>query len=186
MKYTLLALAAICGVTASAQTFLQDLSSIDAHALNAVQLTFNGRYGPGSHPGTADCPSQKSTSTGYCLAVVNFNVPTGKRLVIENVSVTFTFNPNGNSNVIFSPQMSIGTNVSNTIAFTSLPFDNNVSSGGATGYFMSKSLRLYADPATGFPEITFTNFVGPSIGPDLGPATGFFTITLSGYYVSTN
>jgi len=186
VKYTLLTILALgTSMIASAQGPFSNLTSIDSHALNAVQLTFSVTYGPGTKLGTFQCPLQKSNSVGYCLATVNFTVPSGKRLVIENISMAMSYNPNG-SGAILSPLMSLGVTVGNTTAFSSLPFDTTLSVAGSTYYVMNKSVRLYVDSGPGFPEITFGNLVGGGLGPDLGPATGTFGVTISGYYVDLN
>jgi hypothetical protein len=184
VKYTLLTILTLGAATiASGQPPFQGLTSIDAHALNAVQFTFGGKYGPGTVLGSSDCPAQKSNSVGYCVALANFNVPAGKRLVIENISAGISFNPNG-SGAVFGPTLSVGLTVGGTTAFTNLPLETTLTVGSTTYYSTNRSLRLYADPGAGFPELLFQNITG-GIGPNLGGATGAFSVTVSGYYVPT-
>ena len=184
MKSALLTILTLgAAITASAQPPFLNFTSIDAHALNAVQLTVQVQFGPGTKPGTFQCPLQKSSPTGYCLASWFFTVPNGKRLVIENINAGISFNPNG-SGLVLDSQMHMGVTVGASTAFSSFPFESVLTVGGVTQYSMNKNVRFYVDSGPGFPEIFFANVNGNTIIPgDLGAATGVLNIVFQGYYV---
>ncbi len=186
MKYAFLTILGLgAAITASAQPPFLNLTSIDPHALNAVQLAVQVQFGPGTKPGSFQCPLQKSSPTGVCLASWNFFVPSGKRLVIENINASMSFNPNG-SGLILDSAMHMGVTVGASTAFSSFPFESVLTVGGVTQYGMNKNVRFYVDSGPGFPEIFFANANGNALIPgDLGAATGVLNIVFQGYYVDT-
>jgi hypothetical protein len=155
----------------------KNTAPVDETAVNALQLNVHYRFGPGTHPGT-DCDGT-STSTGYCFASGHFTVPQGKRFVIENISAVVGF-PSTSMDTM-AQIFSLATQVNNTVCFHTLPFDRIVTVGQTTYYYANKSVRIYVDPAIGFPKIDLGNLAG--LGPVFTHDTGYANFVVSGYLV---
>ena len=185
MKYTFLTILALgAAAIANAQPG-QNQNSIDSHALNAIQINVRVQFGPGTTVGSFQCPNQRGNTPGYCIARLDFNLPNGKRFVVENMSVGVSYNPNG-SGLVLLPAIDFLVNVGNSAATSTFPFDSSIAVNGGTQYFMNKNVRFYIDPGIGFPEIFLLNNSGSLIPGDLGAATGSVNMTLQGYLVDLN
>ena len=145
---------------------------VDETAVNAFQLVVQYQFGPGT-----TC----TTDTGYCFATGHFIVPQGKRFVIENLSAVVSY-PTTSLDTL-AERFSLATQVSNTVCFHSFPFDRvqTVAGTSRTYYYANKSVRVYADPAIGFPKIDLANITG--LGPVFTHDKGEANFIVSGYLV---
>ena len=150
-----------------------DPPSIDPLALAAVQYTGSIAFGAGT-----SCPGD---TPPVCFATIPFSVPEGQRMVIQNISVTFSFNPNGGTEV---PAGAVGMllNLNGTVGSYAFPFDSSKQVGNTTFSYMNKHVQIYADPAIGF-SWSVANLTG--IGPVFTVGSGGFTLTVSGYLVKS-
>ena len=102
-------------------------------------------------------------------------------MVIQNISVSFSFNPNGGTEV---PAGAVGMllNLNGTVGSYAFPFDSSKQVGNTTFSYMNKHVQIYADPAIGF-SWSVANLTG--IGPVFTVGSGGFTLTVSGYLVKS-
>jgi hypothetical protein len=151
-----------------------DPPSIDPTAAAAVHYTGSIAFGAGT--------SCSGDTPPVCFATIPFSVPAGQRLVITNISASFSFDPNGGSEV---PSGAVGMllNVGGTVASYTFPFDSSKQVGAATYSYMNKSVHIFADPAIGF-SWSVANLTG--IGPVFTVGSGGFGITVTGYLVPTH
>ncbi len=143
-------------LVSAGQTAAQPQPVIDREfaARNAVQHLFSGSIPPFRNCGNA----------------IAYTVPTGKRLVIEQVSVSLRL-PSGE----FAFSLVVATSLGGgTIAHSLLP--TKLGTFGSLEFFTaSQPVRIYADPGT--------DVIAEACRPSSGETTGIFTGSISGYLV---
>jgi|SRR5579872_1537343 len=182
MKHTMFAIAVLCG---AGIVRAGNGNQIDPTAQAAVQYHLQIPFGTNGQHGIS-CPNPSTGGlAGLCLSVGTFNIPTGNRLVITNISGSYSFNANGGTDVI-SESVSIGLNVGGQIFFSSIPVDHIQIVGASTSYTFNKSVHMFADASVGFPEILIDNLGPGSVGPTFLSGFGFMAVTVQGYLVPLN
>ena len=182
LTYTLFAIAALCG---TGIVRAGNGNQIDPTALAAVQYRVQIPFGTNGQHGI-NCPNPSTGGfPGLCLSVGTFQIPVGNRMVITNISGSYSFNANGGSDVI-SETVAMVVNVGNQAASTLLPVDHIQTIGGATFYSFNKAVHMFADSGVGFPEILIDNLGPNSVGPTFPTGYGFISITIQGYLVPLN
>ncbi|HEY4360991.1 MAG TPA: hypothetical protein VGN17_08480 [Bryobacteraceae bacterium] len=182
LRGTLLTLAVLCGAGLAYAGKPYNPTTADDMALSATQIAVQFRFGPTSSPAVTCSNPTTYQGTPVCGSVSTFLIPNGFRFVITNISGGYTYNPNGGTEVI-EEQVNLGLNLDGHIYFSSIPVDHIQQVGTTTYYSFNKSVHMFADPGTGFPEVLLANLTGGQ--PFFKTGVGGFSMIFQGYLIPT-
>jgi hypothetical protein len=181
LRSTLLTLVALCGAGSTWAGKPYTPTTADDTALAATQIRVQFAFGPTSNP-LVTCPFPTTyMGTPVCASLATFNVPSGFRFVITNISGSATYNPNGGEVMSQSAAIVLGLNA--TDYSSAIPFGQPQQVGTTSYFSFNHAVHMFADPGTGFPEVLISNLTGGF--PFFQTGSGFVSITFQGYLVPT-
>jgi hypothetical protein len=166
---TALAVLSLALSLGSARAAEKDVISFDGNALSVYQLRVDFNFGPVDG-----------------IAQQQFDVPAGKRFVIENVSGLILYTE-GPAPEIMSRTMQLrllnrGTAGPLDIVEHFIPIDHELNKDGKIYFSFNHSVRLYTEGQdVAFPDVQLENLDG--LGPIFGSSSGIANVRLSGYLI---